>query len=151
MKDQSAIETYRTDRITVLSVSPHEQDHSPVKGLFGNSRWTVLTASNISTARALLEEHDTSVVVCECDLMPGTWIDMLNHIQAVPHPPSLIVTSRLADDRLWAEALNLGAYDVLAKPFDRTELLRSVRLAWEHWRREVALLVQPMKVMTAAS
>jgi len=36
------------------------------------------------------------------------------------------VTSRLADERLWAEALNLGAYDVLAKPFDSTEAMRVV-------------------------
>jgi len=77
--------------------------------------------------------------------MPGTWIDMLNHIRAVSNPPVLIVTSRLADDRLWAEALNLGAYDVLSKPFDRTELLRSVRLAWEHWRRVAAKLTPVMK------
>src|SRR4051794_16837388 len=145
------IDAPRTDRITVLSVSPHEHDHSPVKSLFGNSRWAVLTASNISTARALLQEHDTSVVVCECELMPGTWIDMLNHIRAVSNPPVLIVTSRLADDRLWTEALKLGAYDVLSKPFDRTELLRSVRSAWEHWRREVELPAKLRPVMRAAS
>jgi DNA-binding response OmpR family regulator len=48
-------------------------------------------------------------------------------------PTPLIVTSRLADEKLWAEALNLGAYDVLAKPFDLSELVRSVNLAWLHW------------------
>jgi FixJ family two-component response regulator len=62
----------------------------------------------------------------------------------------MIVTSRLADDRLWAEALNLGVYDVLAKPFDRTELIRSVRLAWEHWRREVKIAPAPQRVLRAA-
>ena len=49
----------------------------------------------------------------------------------------LIVTSRLADDRLWAEALNLGAYDVLAKPFERMELVRSVSSAWLHWLPQI--------------
>ena len=41
-------------------------------------------------------------------------------------------------ERLWAEALNLGAYDVLAKPYDPTEVVRSVSLAWLQWtsRRE---------------
>ena len=33
------------------------------------------------------------------------------------HLPLVIVASHLADDQLWAEALNLGAHDVLAKPF----------------------------------
>jgi len=45
----------------------------------------------------------------------------------------LIVTSRLADECLWAEALNIGAYDVLAKPFDRNEVRRSESLACLHW------------------
>jgi len=52
---------------------------------------------------------------------------------SLPDPPFLVVTSRLADDRLWAEALNLGAYDVLAKPFDKTEVNRIVRSAWLRW------------------
>jgi hypothetical protein len=32
-----------------------------------------------------------------------------------------------------AEALNVGAYDVLSKPFNRTEVIRIVSLAWLHW------------------
>jgi DNA-binding NtrC family response regulator len=47
----------------------------------------------------------------------------------------LIVTSRLADDRLWAEALNLGAYDVIAKPFDASEVVRIAGLACAHWNQ----------------
>ena len=46
---------------------------------------------------------------------------------------SLIVTSRLADEYLWAEALNLGAYDMLAKPFDASEVVRVLGSAWRHW------------------
>ena len=59
---------------------------------------------------------------------------MLREITRISHPPMLIVTSRTADDRLWAEALNLGAYDVLAKPFDQSEVTRVVSLAWLHWK-----------------
>lgn len=73
------------------------------------------------------------MVVCERDLPQGTWVDMLRHIEALPNAPSLIVASRLADDGLWAEALNLGAWDVLAKPFDHSELIRSVKSAWQRW------------------
>ena len=59
---------------------------------------------------------------------------MLDHISLLPDPPLLIVTSRLADERLWAEALNLGAWDVLAKPFDADEVIRIVSIAWQHWQ-----------------
>jgi hypothetical protein len=33
-------------------------------------------------------------------------------IQRVPKPPLLVVTSRLADEYLWAEVLNLGGQAV---------------------------------------
>jgi DNA-binding response OmpR family regulator len=60
---------------------------------------------------------------------------MLAHAGGMNDPPLLIVTSRLADDRLWTEALNLGAYDVIAKPFDRKEVDRVLNLAWARWSR----------------
>jgi FixJ family two-component response regulator len=72
-------------------------------------------------------------------LSPGSWKDVLDQVTILPDPPSLIVTSRLADERLWAEALNLGAYDVLAKPYDRTEVMRVVSGAWRAWGGPVRL------------
>ena len=85
---------------------------------------------------AILQESEIGVVLCERDLSPGDWKDMLERVRYVTDAPPLIVTSRHADDRLWAEALGCGAYDVLAKPFDRRELVRSVSLAWRHWLDE---------------
>jgi DNA-binding response OmpR family regulator len=82
----------------------------------------LLKARDLVCALALLQEHEIWVVLCERDLLPGTWFDVLEYIRHLPRPSSLIVTSRFADDRLWSEALNLGAWDVLAKPFDRTEV-----------------------------
>jgi FixJ family two-component response regulator len=73
-------------------------------------------------------------VICECDLEPGNWKDVLDEVLALPQPPCVIVTSRLADDYLWAEALNVGAYDVLAKPFETEEVIRIVSSASRNWR-----------------
>jgi hypothetical protein len=39
------------------------------------------------------------------------------------------VTFRTADERLWAEVLNLGGYGVLAQPFDANEVKRVAKLA----------------------
>jgi hypothetical protein len=35
---------------------------------------------------------------------------------------------------MWAEVLNLGGYDVLPEPFDGSEVIRILSLAWLHWR-----------------
>jgi hypothetical protein len=87
----------------------------------------------VSTCReglAYLRGNDTPVVICERDLADGNWKLVLNGFDGLPMPPNLIVTSRLADDELWAEVLNLGGYDVLAQPFDTEEVYRIVFLAW---------------------
>jgi DNA-binding response OmpR family regulator len=65
-------------------------------------------------------------------LSPGTWKDLYCALLALTAPPVFIVTSRLADERLWAEALNVGVYDVLAKPLETSEVNRSLSLAALH-------------------
>jgi DNA-binding NtrC family response regulator len=150
MRKEPAIETTSAP-LTVLSVSPNQEDHQSLEAIIGHSRWSLLKADKVPSARALLQAHYIPVVLCESDLKPGTWIDLLKDIQGMPAAPALIVTSRLADDYLWAEALNLGAWDVLPKPFDRSEVLRSVKTAWQHWRYQAQMPALGLKVMTAAS
>jgi DNA-binding NtrC family response regulator len=133
MKKQPASETIPTRTVTVLSVSPLAEDHFSLQAIFDRSRWQLYRANCLAAAREVLCRQQVGVVICERSLSPGTWVDMLEDGRLLPYAPSLIVTSRLADDALWSEALNLGAYDVLAKPFDRTELVRSVTSAWLHW------------------
>lgn len=140
--DQGAAIAARYARtITVLCIDPCHEDHIPLQAIFNNSPWGLCpdflwklqTSANLESAWALLRRHRFPVVLCECDLKPDTWRELLERLLLLPEPPFLIVTSRLADERLWAEALNLGAYDVLAKPFEPTEVMRVVSMAWMHW------------------
>lgn len=137
--------------LTVLSVSPFSEDHSSLEAIIAPSKCIVLKAEKLPAARALLQKHDISVVICECDLSSGKWTDILAHIQPMRNPPSLIVTSRLADDRLWSLALNLGAWDVLAKPFDQNEVQRSVRSAWQHRHDLIELAAKPRRIAAPGS
>ena len=61
------------------------------------------------------------------------------------------MTSLLADEHLWAEALNIGAYDVLAKPFDRQEVIRIFSLAWLHWNDQHEIPTRAPKLLKLAS
>jgi DNA-binding NtrC family response regulator len=120
-----------------------DEDYTALDRIFRNEsnwtaytkcRWRLVASSTLTRALTQLREQRIPLVVCERDLAPGSWIDVLDQIERLPDPPFLIVTSRMADERFWAEALNRGAYDVLAKPFDRTEVARVVSLAWLHWK-----------------
>jgi len=112
----------------------------------------LLTATSLPAALTLLGRNQVGVVLCERDLLPGTWIGLLEYIDTLPVPQPLILTSRLADERLWAEALNQGAWDVLAKPFNHSEVFRSVKSASLHWHDQIELPALAKKLMiTAAS
>src|ERR1700692_1457763 len=151
MKKPQAIASSPTGTLTVLSVSPFEEDCLSLMAIVGYSTWRLFHAHDLGSAVALLQQHEIAVVLCKRDLPSGTWIDLLESLRSLPDPPSLIVASRLADERLWAEALNLGAWDVLAKPFDRREVFRSVKSAWQHWYGQIPMRAAAMTAMNAAS
>jgi DNA-binding NtrC family response regulator len=143
--------TNNTGLREVLALTPFQQDRAFLRTIIGHYPWTLFKADHLAAVLGLLRRHQIGIVFCELDLMPGSWTDLLEHINDLPHPPSVIVTSRLADDRLWAEALNLGAWDVLAKPFDRGEVLRSADAAWQHWHNHTDLPSAARTVKKAAS
>ena len=129
----SGIETNASAVGTVLSITPIEDDHSTLKQIFSEFQWTLHRVRTLASAIAFLAQNHTPVVICERNLAPGTWKDLLDVALVLPRQPCVIVTSRLADEHLWAEALNVGAYDVLAKPFEREEVIRTVSLASRSW------------------
>ena len=143
MKTLSASAAAALARRRVLSVSPILEDHRALETIFHRPasvapegiRPHLIRVGSLVSARAALTRAEYAAVVCERDLRPGGWKDLLKSTQGQPNPPLLIVTSLLADEHLWAEALNLGAYDVLAKPFDRVEVVRVVNLACLRWHR----------------
>jgi len=77
-----------------------------------------------------LDSGQFAVILCECKLPDGNWLEILNQISGRSEKCFLIVTSRLADASLWAEVLNLGGYDLLAKPFNRQEVRHVLTSAW---------------------
>ena len=135
----------------VLSVSADRADHSALSEVLKPWGGTIHEAGSAASAYDRLKKEEIGVVLCERDLGNENWIDLLKVLFRLQHAPPLIVTSRLADDSLWAEALNRGAYDVLAKPFDRQELLRTVNLAWLRWYHSRDIVVKINKAMTAVA
>jgi DNA-binding response OmpR family regulator len=128
----------------VLAVGPLDEHHQalaemlrgPMQAGCPGTRWALASCSNLNTAWPRLERGGIPIVLFDRDPDPVGWRQMLNLIENLPAPPYVIVTSRLADDRLWSEALHLGAYDVLAKPFATAEVVRVLRVAWLRWQEQ---------------
>jgi DNA-binding response OmpR family regulator len=112
----------------VLFISPVRPDQAALRRILCR-RHRAIPAATCRHALRLLNQARVPIVLCDGTLPDGTWLDILNAIAASDNPPLLIVTSRNADDRLWAEVLNLGGFDVLAKPFIDSEVLHVLRTA----------------------
>src|ERR1035441_7098258 len=82
------------EMLTVLSVSPLGDDYLSLQAIVGHSKWTVFNARNLMSALALLQQYEIAVILCERDLLPGTYVDLLEHLDALTNAPSLLVTDR---------------------------------------------------------
>jgi DNA-binding response OmpR family regulator len=117
----------------VLIISSFEEDHIAFSRILGDCHCEAHAVRTCQQGLGILQERAVSIVICERDLPDGTWKDILQALDMLCDRPYLIVTSRLADDYLWVEVLNLGGYDVLAKPLDQKEVVRAIESALENW------------------
>ena len=79
---------------------------------------------SVERARAKLRQDEYHVILTEAALPDGSWADVLLVARTCGSNVEVIVTDPHADARFWAEALNLGAYDMLAQPFYEPEVRR---------------------------
>jgi len=78
----------------------------------------------VEEALKKLLSTDYHVLLTEADLPDGDWLDVLHLTRELPGELKVIVTDVHADARFWSQVLNLGAYDVLARPFYEPEVRR---------------------------
>ena len=143
MKSLQMPPTIEPSAVRVLSVSPVEEDHIEIERILDKSArvtptgtcWQLSLSRTLASALTAVRQAEFAVIVCESSLGPGSWKDLMEDTQDMMNSSVFIVTSLRADDRLWAEALNLGAYDVVAKPFHPAELTRVVNLACMRWQQ----------------
>jgi len=137
MRIPPQIEQGANSTVLVLSVSPFSEDHVRLREiLVAASNCVLITCDTLVAAARQLERNQFAVVISEYDLSVGSWRDVLTMMSATAAPPSLLISSRLADERKWSEILNLGAFDLLIKPFVAEEVCRVVNAAWRHWHRQ---------------
>lgn len=125
--------------ISFLAVIPREEDCRSLRNILDHSNWTMHTAATVAEALSRLEDCPAPVILSEQQLPDGNWKDLLEAFAESENPPHLVVTSWRADNRLWAEVLNLGGFDVLPKPFDATEVFRVLSMAWRQWHDRASI------------
>jgi DNA-binding NtrC family response regulator len=89
-----------------------------------------LTAAAVDTCRAAREcmniNPTIDLVITQVSLKDGNWCDVLACAVNREVEARVVVSSTVADERFWSEALWRGVYDVLLEPYDCLEVRRIV-------------------------
>jgi DNA-binding NtrC family response regulator len=137
---------------TVLIALNSREESAALQGILEGDNWALHFARAFRETEAALRDAAFGIVICSQRFQDGHgWKDVLKGVQELPAPPQLIVADRLADERLWAEVLNLGGYDLLMTPFNAEEVRQVVPMAWEIWERELERAGSTAKVQNTAS
>jgi len=116
-------------RTGVLFVSPHSEDATVLSRMLGSLPVPLEHVADLRHARATIQAEPYQVILTEAILPDGTWRDVVDMARRLTPGPAVIVTDASADARFWAEALNLGAYDLIAQPFAAAEVRRILSYA----------------------
>jgi len=111
-------------RSRILYISGNPEDARQLLHLLQPLPLLLDHVESLRLARERLKSQDYDVVLTDAELPDGKWLDVLHLVRESPREPEVIITHRHADARFWAEALNLGAYDLLAQPFYQPEVQR---------------------------
>ena len=108
----------------LLFVSSYARDARSLVRMLEEGSFNVVHARCLKDATNKLKNGKFRIVVTEANLEDGIWLDLLELTRELRI--KLVVTNPWTDARFWAEVINLGADDVLAQPFQETEVRRLI-------------------------
>lgn len=97
----------------------------------------VRVAPDGEAALRLLEEYNVDVLLCDINMPRMDGMELLRRVHQRPNPPEVIMLTGHATVETAIEAMKLGAYDYLSKPYHINELDALVKQAAEKRRLRV--------------
>ena len=135
---------------SVLLVGGAENDFDTLAGMLAGTGWQTRRAVDGVDAARLCSQQLFPVLICERALPDGDWRALQAGLRSLERTPLLVLTLAWSDEEAWADALGQGAFDVLARPFERAEVTRVLSLAMLAWttsgRQSVAVATPERRV-----
>ncbi len=112
--------------------------------------YEVFAAANGKAARAILESEPVDILLTDLRLGGESGMDLIDHAQQLPQPPTCIMMTAYGSADTAAEARRHGAYYFLTKPLNLDEVELLLRRAahtrqLEAENRELATRLQPVQ------
>jgi len=133
---------------SVLVVDDDDEIRNLCATIVSNVGYLPLVASNTVEARALLGEHEPDLVLLDLRLPDGDGGDLLKEIKRDHPETEVIIITAYGTIRSAVEAMKLGAYHYITKPFSTRDMIMLLRSAARRESREERELSEPADLRT---
>ncbi len=134
MSDGSVSHVFDPSQVELLFVDDDDEFRSTAARRFARRGFHVQEAPGVNDALRLLQDRQFDVVVSDM-AMPGlTGLDLLQRIKELSPDCEVLLLTGEATVEVAVQAMKLGAYDFLSKPFSLGELETLIQKAYERRR-----------------
>jgi DNA-binding NtrC family response regulator len=118
------------EKVKALLVHHNSETLTALKAALERLGMSITQAESRAHAKRLLGGlNPVPVVFTDTHLPDGTWADVLALATKAAKPVNVIVVARVVNTKFYVEAIETGAFDFLAPPFNATDLAYVVRTA----------------------
>jgi DNA-binding NtrC family response regulator len=128
----SGIQSSRKEKPCILLLDADPQDHVTIGTLLPPESCEIICQLTIQEFRATVDANRSAdVIVMNLETPVEEYFDVILFAKETCPNVEVILISRLADEGLWIESIQRGAYDLLSKPIEKKEFLRVLKNAVE--------------------
>jgi len=131
-----------SERLFALLVHDHPGPFESLKRALRDLAVETYSVETCKEAEDLISQCRPHLVFTENALPDGSWVNILNVAEASNVPLNVIVVGAFPDTHSYLSAMERGAFDFVAPPFEREPLsfiVRSAELDARHRREATAL------------
>jgi DNA-binding NtrC family response regulator len=114
---------YLTASFRALEIAPSLLDSAQIR---------IHLSTTLEDAKGRLQATRSQILLTDVTFEKGSWEDALRMAGRLPLRTVVVLAAHVADERLWLDALERGAYDLIFKPFHAEETRRILENA--HFR-----------------
>jgi two-component system response regulator AtoC len=136
---------------SLLVIDDEENMRHMLSAMLSRNGYNVSTASDGQAGLTQLSENHFDFILCDIKMPGMDGMAFLENARNVTHAATIIMMSAFGSIDLALEAMKLGAYDYISKPFKNDEVLLTLKKAEERERllRENRQLRQQVEQLTA--
>ena len=119
--------------IPLLLASERDDDYRTLQALLQNTKWTLVRPSSWGEVSNFCDRVVNPVVLVDRHFQGSDWRFTVSSILNNKESCCLILLSDVSDPYLWNELVQQGGFDVLARPFEKVSVHRTLAFAQKHF------------------